>query len=187
MPEYTKSQLRSKILLQRQSLDQREREVKDQAICRHLNEFIQGQPQIRHIFAYCPFRNEPDLSSLIESLESHYQFGLPVIKSPSKIEYYLWQNHLPLTPNKFGILEPETTRPLESTSETLVLVPCLATNPNGFRLGYGGGYYDRFLSQHPELLSLAIVYQQFSSLSFQEKAHDQKTNFVMTEDGIISP
>jgi len=67
-----------------------------------------------------------------------------------------------LIENKWGIGEPDshTAERWSQDSNTLAIVPALAADKQGNRLGYGGGYYDRFLQKHPDIETLSIVHSQ---------------------------
>jgi 5-formyltetrahydrofolate cyclo-ligase len=96
----------------------------------------------------------------------------------------------PLFANRFGILEPAYSRDsvLQPSSDTLVVVPALAVDHQGVRLGYGGGYYDRYFGafdtqKRPTLA--AVVYKDFFVPRLPHEAHDLKVDFVVTEEGLF--
>lgn len=89
----------------------------------------------------------------------------------------------------WGILEPkkEALRPLSSEVLDLILVPGLAFTQKGDRLGYGGGYYDRFLSSLTKpvtTISLAFKFQVFETLA--TKSHDVPIDYILTEEKLIN-
>ena len=68
----------------------------------------------------------------------------------------------------------------------VVLVPCVGFTREGYRLGYGGGYFDRWLSSHPGVTSIGIAWA-ISEASFAVAAHDQALTLILTEAGLIAP
>lgn len=90
-----------------------------------------------------------------------------------------------LRPGTFNILEPSTTAPLIEASELdLLFVPGVAFDLSKGRLGYGGGFYDRILTQTKALkIGVAFSFQIFEKLPLE--AHDQRVDLVITENGIF--
>lgn len=142
----SKKQLRHQILATRQSMTLQEWQLKSDRIC----SIIQCSPlftQAKTILAYLSFRQEPDLSSLFsQSINSQRRWGFPRCVGKSLV-WHLWQPDTILTISNYGIAEPDSRSPsIDSTEADLILVPSVACDHRGYRLGYGGGYYDRFLS-----------------------------------------
>ncbi|SHK49916.1 5-formyltetrahydrofolate cyclo-ligase [Tepidibacter formicigenes] len=90
----------------------------------------------------------------------------------------------------YGIREPkeEYIRPVNNNEIDIVIVPAVAYDINGYRLGYGGGYYDRFLEtlrKDAKTIGIAFELQIFDSIPKEE--HDAKLNYIITEKRIIKP
>jgi len=69
----------------------------------------------------------------------------------------------------------------------VVLVPCVAYTRSGLRLGYGGGYFDRWLAAHPHVTSIGVAWTacEISDAEFAVQPHDQGLSLVVTQDGVV--
>ncbi len=154
-----------------------------------------------HIALYRSFRGEVETNLLIESgyLESK-KIYFPRCNNPKidngKMEFIeISQNNFStsFTSGNYGILEPNLS--LESSilpKATLVILPCLAYNKQGYRLGYGGGYYDRLLAINTNYSKLEAYYiPLILAFSFQENSSfisnswDIPANYIANEKEII--
>ncbi len=112
---------------------------------------------------------------------------LPVIINNNKhLIFRTYDKKTILKNGKFGVPEPDATR--EEILPNLILTPCLAFDLNGYRLGYGGGYYDatfsKFLKSGHPFVSVAVAYdgQKINKVIRNDK--DQKIDFILTEKKI---
>jgi 5-formyltetrahydrofolate cyclo-ligase len=141
-PSLTKPKLRKSLLNTRKSLSASEWKQKSEILCNHLH----NSPQFtkaKTILAYFSFRQEPDLSPLF--LTPHL-WGFPRCVGKD-LSWHVWQPGDVLHTGAYGILEPQPDAPKIDHSEVdLILVPAVGCDVRGYRLGYGGGYYDRMLS-----------------------------------------
>ena len=69
----------------------------------------------------------------------------------------------------------------------VVLVPCVGFTPAGLRLGYGGGYFDRWLAQHPEVTAVGVAWAvgEIGASEFKPQPHDQPMTLIVTERGVV--
>ena len=95
---------------------------------------------------------------------------------------FLWLDDLSqIAPGYFNIPEPIADEPVADDDTALILMPGLAFDPAGHRLGYGGGFYDRYLEQHPNHTLVALCYD-FQLLDHLEtEAHDIPVDFVIAD------
>lgn len=179
MTQLNKSALRRKILHQRQSLPLTDWQTKSNLIGDRLKAWTVFK-EARTILAYFSFKQEADLFSLFE-LDKNWAFPRCVGKS---LVWHSWQLEEELQLGKYGIKEPLTTATIvHPQTADLIIVPTVACNRQGYRLGYGGGFYDRLLS-YPECLSIPTVGIVFD-FAYLEKlpidVWDRQLNFVCTE------
>jgi 5-formyltetrahydrofolate cyclo-ligase len=102
------------------------------------------------------------------------------------LEFYLINSLEVLATGSFGLLEPpvNTCEKLTDFSGALCIVPALAFDPNGYRLGFGKGYYDRFLS-NSNFKTIGICYDNCIFNELPHGKYDRKVNMIVTESRII--
>lgn len=148
------------------------------------------------VLGYWPFGAEPDLRPLYQTLmtDPRLTFALPTITSHgvgggSGMSFIATTTEEQLHPAPpFGILEPRYVSAdiVTPDSKTLILVPALAIDASGFRLGYGGGYYDRYLSAYREATALGTVFSPFYPRWLPTDEHDISVGYVATEQRLCS-
>jgi 5-formyltetrahydrofolate cyclo-ligase len=142
------------------------------------------------VCAYWPFRNEPDLRALMtdSSMES-IVWGVPVIgeSSENTMRFHRWSPACRMKENRFGISEPEwfDQHQIIPSDRTLICAPALTATKAGARLGYGGGYYDRFFDTHPSVIKCAIIYDEFFDIPFIVDKHDRAVEWIVTSRRIV--
>lgn len=101
-----------------------------------------------------------------------------------QMDFYLVDSLDELEVGKYGIREPKAdARPFTDFSDALMFVPALAYDREGYRIGYGGGYYDRFLAAH-DLTSVGVTYEEFLVDSLPRDEYDRAMDIVLTEKGL---
>ena len=156
---------------------------KSDRLCSHLQSsslFTQAQT----ILAYFSFRQEPDLSPLFTSTQHCWGFSRVEGKS---LFWHSWKPGEQRKKGTYGIFEPPPDSPtLEPDEVDLILVPAVACDLRGYRLGYGGGFYDRMLSS-PEWQvkpTVGIVFELAYLAQLPIDAWDRQLHGVCTEIGL---
>ena len=150
----TKSYLRRAALARRQALPAADIVRRSQQLCEQLfRHFPVAQWRWLHLFLPLARHNEPDTWPIIRRIwagELAVRLAVPVMQPDGcSLKHYELTPQTPLHTNHWGISEPVPTAAAEVSVATLsaVLVPLLAVDAAGHRVGYGGGYYDRFLAE----------------------------------------
>jgi 5-formyltetrahydrofolate cyclo-ligase len=136
------------------------------------------------IAGYHVHRDEADPAMLLRELArrgAHIAFPRVMAKD-APLEFHLVPDGEILRPGAHGIHEPLEHWP--RVIPNLVLVPLLAFDDHGFRLGYGGGYYDRTLAALPKARAIGIAYAGQRMDFLPHDAHDYPLNAVLTENGL---
>jgi len=178
MASSNKVVLRKKLLKQRQELSPAQWQSQSHLICERLQSLALFK-EATTVFAYFSFRQEVDLSSLF-SLNKNWAFPRCVGRS---LVWHLWQPGEALVKDKYGIQTPlETTPSITCTAADLILVPTVACDRRKYRLGYGGGFYDRLLNplQVSNISTIGIVFDFAYVGELPVDPWDIKLNFVCT-------
>lgn len=141
------------------------------------------------IMFYAAFKNEVDTALMMKEAQAlGKKIVLPLTAPDFQIRPYLvFDLEKDLAPSSFGILEPESIRAeeIEPSRIELIILPGIAFDQRGYRLGFGQAFYDRFLSSislRPFCLGLGYEFQIMAKIPFD--AHDEKLDMVITESHI---
>lgn len=180
-----KARLRAQIRAQLSELPSEHRTAEDEAL---FSAFL-SLPEVARaqtLFLFCGTGTEPDTSRLFAPLWAQgKRIVLPRMLPGRKMEIRQYLPDCPLVRHPFGILEPGMDCPLVERGEIeLVLVPALCYDRKGFRLGMGGGYYDRWLTgYHGPTVGLCREALLLDTLPTE--SHDCPVNVVITPAEII--
>ncbi|MGY3765969.1 5-formyltetrahydrofolate cyclo-ligase [Vagococcus vulneris] len=123
-----------------------------------------------------PFPHEFDYWKLIhQAFSENKRIALPKTYQKGVMHFYEYEQNDTLTPSSFGAMEPNEKRILNPEEISLLIVPGVVFNESGFRIGYGGGFYDRYLESFPNETCSLIFSTQLDN-SWQPENHDQQVN-----------
>lgn len=154
-----KTKLRNSLKKIREQIPLERREDASYAL---LNNFLPSLAHYNHILSFVSFGNEIDTSLLNLFLARTRRLVLPKCEKKSLKAYKVANPSSELFPNAFGIREPnpETCEEIDLNTIQLVLVPALGFDSSNHRLGYGKGFYDRFLKEIPDALTIGIGFKE---------------------------
>jgi 5-formyltetrahydrofolate cyclo-ligase len=138
------------------------------------------------IGGYYPVNFEIDILDFLEKLEiKGLQLCLPVVKKNNEMNFYSWSIKNLLKLNKYGIPEPEQ---IKKVFPDIILVPLVAFDSRLYRIGYGGGYYDRYiekLSNKKNLLKIGIAHSCQKINRVPTNRYDKKLDIIITEKYVL--
>ncbi len=177
-----------------------------QAVVATLNHALIAELQpLESIALYWPIQQEIDLRQCLThwaKAKNGRQLALPVMRADKQLDFYTWQDGDTLVSQRHGISEPNPKDPnIRPIEPDCILIPCVgwswASNTHRdplqmhyWRLGYGGGYFDRTLARlraaKPNISCIGVGYdwQQLSPAQWQPEAHDEPLDAMLTESGL---
>jgi 5,10-methenyltetrahydrofolate synthetase len=187
-----KKTLRKRLIEQRLSLPDRLQRA-DQLL-QILRIWLVGRPD-GVIGAYWPINGEfdplPALHRWKEDGELLDQpqprrIGLPVVDKVHKsMSFHAWYPGCPMEDDAYGIPKPKDT---EVITPTLLFVACVGYAPGGYRLGYGGGFYDRMLATlEPRPFTVGLGFSSAYLPDFEPEPHDMPLDAILNDNGVVWP
>ena len=167
--EQYKKQLRASIRQQKQTMTEKEIARRSEILCRKVLQ-SDAYRNAGTIYGYLPFNQEVrTLPLLLQALSDGKQVALPKCYG-KEMRFILMDDLSRIQASAFGAPEPIANAPIAQDPYALVLVPGLVFDSAGHRMGYGGGYYDRFLSQesHHPTIALCFDFQMLPHLETEE-------------------
>ena len=148
---------------------------------------LESFPELRDacIGFYWPFQGEIDLRGLVRNfIALGAEAALPVVvEKQQPMEFWSWQPQMKLVR---GIWNIPISSERNLVQPTVLLVPLLGFDPAGYRLGYGGGYYDRTLATFAQKpLAIGIGYELGRLKTIYPQPHDVSMDAVVTESGVV--
>ena len=178
-----KSKIRSKILILRKKNFNKNIKIN---LDKFISFFKTNVGNARNIGGYYPSNYEIDDLEILDLLKiQKYRISLPIVKKNNQMNFYEWSKKDPLIINKFGIPEPVSSK---IVYPDILLVPLVGYDNNLNRLGYGGGFYDRYIEKIDKIkkvtkIGLAFSYQKIKSVPIDH--YDKKLDFIITEKKIV--
>jgi len=168
-----------------------------------LNQFLANDGNsLRSIALYWPIQDELDLRSALIAWANQNpgcRLALPYARLDKHLDFYEWQDGDALTPSQHGVPEPNPNNPSRpAITPECILIPCVGWSSsieNGkthyWRLGYGGGYFDRTLAalrnNNPKFICIGIGFdwQKLNDDQWAAQAHDEHLDLLLTESGLL--
>ena len=181
-----KREVRRRVLARRDAIDP---EVRDRAAAR-VTERVLALPEVAAattVLAFSSFGSELPMLPLIGALvERGVRVGLPVITG-TDIVARAWRPGDPTVETSFGALEPADGAPIEPSAIDVTLTPAVAVDRTGRRVGYGGGFYDRFLLRlRSDAVRVAVVLaEQLVDEDLPAGAFDLRVDAIVTPNELI--
>jgi 5-formyltetrahydrofolate cyclo-ligase len=180
-----KNKMRDIMRNRRDSLTPEEKKVKGEAICSHFFSLVKpGQT----VMGFSSKDIEVDTNPLLQRLlDEGYDLVVPIIVKEDyslRLSYLRDLSHL--VPSTFNVPEPIGNEiPVPEGAVDVVILPMLGFDRRGGRLGYGSGYYDRFLEKNPDVTKIALAFacQEAEELPLED--NDVLMDYIVTEDGVI--
>ena len=138
------------------------------------------------IGGYYPINHEIDVLSILKELElKKIKISLPVIKKKNDMDFYAWSYKNLLYLNKYGIPEPEISQIIEPD---IIFIPLVAFDKRLYRIGYGGGFYDRYiekLSKKKQFIKIGGAHSCQKIKKVPNNKYDKKLDLLITEKYIL--
>ena len=179
-----KKELRRKVLNERRRLFSDVVEEDSAVICDKLLKETDSL-KCSKICLYMPINNEVDVRLIFDRLLSlGKEIYIPKVCGKDII-FYLYEGKESLAVGSFGIMEPVSGKELEADDDTFVVLPGAVFSRERDRVGYGGGFYDRFMKKHPGIKNAAVCYDMQIYVKIPADSRDVKPDMIITEKEII--
>jgi len=179
----SKSKLRSKFLNLRKKNSHKKLKLYSDRIFQFFKKY---NINFKDVGGYYPCNYEIDDLDILNFLRNkRVNISLPIIREYNQMDFFEWTNRDPLKINKYGIAEPISTKKI---FPDIIFVPLVAYDDNLNRLGYGGGFYDRYFEKIERIkkilkIGLGFSYQELKKIPITK--YDKKLDLIITEKKII--
>jgi 5,10-methenyltetrahydrofolate synthetase len=174
---------RARLLAERESVPDEQRQARNAAITDWLRRgfsALAGRP-----IGFCwPYRGEPDARFFLREMrDGGSRCALPIVVAKQEpLEFRAWWPGAPTLPGVFDLPIPQGT---ERVVPEALLVPPIGFDAHGYRLGYGGGYFDRTLAaMRPQPLKIGIAFELSRIETIHPQPHDIPLDCIVTESGV---
>tara|TARA_B100000902_G_scaffold301663_1_gene289475 strand:- start:399 stop:932 length:534 start_codon:yes stop_codon:yes gene_type:complete len=174
-----KSDIRKKILKIRKKNNKQNIQINFNSILKILKK---KNIYSKNVGGYYPYNHELNTIKILENFEKkEYSISLPKIKKNSQMNFFNWSTEDPLVINKFGIPEPISNKIIYPD---ILLVPLVAFDNDFNRIGYGGGFYDRYINKirkRKKIITIGLAYSFQRVKKIPTDKYDVKLDFVITD------
>lgn len=180
----SKDQLRQEIFKKRAALTDDYRQAAQAKVYDQLFD-LDVFKKAKTIMVYYSTPEEFNTHPIIEKAwQEGKRVGIPRVFPKRVMEALEYTSDSQLENSKFDIPEPSLASPvIDPESIDLIIMPCVSCNNQGERIGYGGGYYDRYLLRAKNAYFLLPYFAKLQSQEIPKEEHDQKVDLVITEEG----
>ncbi len=182
----TKQELRAKIKNERRSMPKKDKEASDKAIADNLiKSGLLNKSEL--VLIYLSTEIEVDTKKILEyCMENKINIAVPRCVGKRKMNFYFYNNSTKFEKSNFGIYEPvaDDSNMVRNFKNSLCIVPGLSFDKNGYRLGYGGGFYDTFLAENSDMKTVGICYSRHITAKLPVDKFDKHVDFVITENNM---
>ncbi|MCY4781010.1 5-formyltetrahydrofolate cyclo-ligase [Sphingobacterium sp. UT-1RO-CII-1] len=185
----TKQQLRAKYKEERNLLSSSDQEQNSAAIVRELIKFPWATIKFLHVFLPIKKMNEPNIYPFINYVKNYRSNMALVIGRSNNLDFsmchFLFTEEVSLVENRWGIMEPNSGEEIKETELDAVLVPLLVADNYGNRVGYGKGFYDRFLMRcKPSCLKIGVSFFEPVQHITDVGSFDIPLDYLITPTGL---
>ncbi|MCR4715728.1 MAG: 5-formyltetrahydrofolate cyclo-ligase [Lachnospiraceae bacterium] len=181
---FSKTGLRDQMLNSRESLSEEEVSVSSKAVVDkvlNLPDYISADT----ILAYYPIRNEINTLPIIEdALNKGKRVGLPVTLDNGEMLFYEIWDVSEVSEGRYGVMEPAKDILVEA-DDAFMIVPGVAFDMRKNRIGFGAGYYDKYLARFSDIYTCALAYDFQVIDAFATEEHDKSVDMIITERQMI--
>jgi 5-formyltetrahydrofolate cyclo-ligase len=180
-----KNSVRQILRQKRESMTTGERLEKSRTICSYVMNLIQDN---KAVMVYSSKEMEVNTLPIIKNL---FKRGIPVVvpiivRQDISLRLSYLRDLSVLVPSTFGVSEPIGNEiPAQAGDIHTIILPMLGFDRNGGRLGYGAGYYDRFLAKNHQIRKIGIAFGCQDAENLPVDENDIHMNYIITEDGIV--
>lgn len=155
-------------------------------LARHLAALL-GDLEPELLGLYWPHRSEFNAAGIVlaDPMLAQLAKALPFAqRTPVQMHYRAWDGTPPTERDECGIATSAGPRVVPD----VVLVPCVGYTAEGYRIGYGGGYFDRWLAAHPDATAVGVAWSgsEVDAAAFAAQPHDLALTLIVTERGVVS-
>ncbi len=182
-----KKALRKELAAKRDSITEAVRADADRCLCENVTA-LDALRQAETVLVYIPTGSEVSVWGIIRTaMEQGKTVAAPVCGKDHTMGFYAFTDDTQLIPGKYGIMAPDTLICPKVTdfSRAVCIVPGLAFDRAHYRIGYGGGYYDRFLAAHPGIYTVGVCRSAFIADTLPRDRYDMAVDTVATEKGCL--
>jgi len=176
-----KTEIRKALLAARNAIPPAQRAALDSAIAAKILGWWDAS-RVQTIGVYWPMRGEPDLHALYAQLAARgVQLALPLAAPDQPLRFLSWMPGEMVVRDRYGAGVPAAAT--AQLAPDALLIPCVGFTTDCFRLGYGGGFYDRTLARAPRPYTIGVAYA-IGETTFDAAAHDLRLDRIVTDQTV---